>query len=205
MHRLLALLAILMMPGLAAAQASKFTATGEVLTYDTEAGGEEGELAWEDVAELRRLLAANPAVTILSLNSGGGSISAGEDMALVVIDYQLDTRVDGECSSSCVTVFLAGKRRSMTRGSKIGLHSRWWAPEDVQAYYEEQKASENWDSPFEFGSWIYEDTQAEIHAGLTYLLDRGVDPAFAIRMHAPREDMWYPSRAELEQAGVLRE
>lgn len=205
MKRPLVLLVLLLAPGLAAAQSSKFAVSGQTLIYDTESGTEDGELAWDDVAELRRFLAANPGITTLSLNSGGGNISAGDDMALVVIDYELDTLVDGECSSSCVTVFLGGKGRRMTRGSKIGLHSRWWAPEDVEAYYEDQKASEDWDTPFEFGAWIYADTQAEIHASLTYLVERGVEPGFAIRMQAPREDMWYPTRAELEQAGVLRD
>lgn len=205
MERLIVLLALLLMPGLAVAQSPRFTVSGQTLAYDTESGEEDAELTWDDVSELRRLLAANPGITTLSLNSGGGSISAGDEMALIVIDYELDTLVDGECSSSCVTVFLGGKGRKMTRGSKIGLHSRWWAPEDVQAYYEEQKASENWDTPFEFGAWIYEDTQAEIHAGLTYLVERGVEPGFAIEMHAPREDMWYPTRAEMEKAGVLRD
>lgn len=210
MRRLIpATLLLALLPGAAAAEmatppAAKFRQEGAALFYDTENLGEEGEIAPEDIEGLRSELRAHPDVTVLRLNSAGGSIWAAEDMARIVTDFDLDTEVDGECSSSCVTIFLGGKARAMTRGSKIGLHSRWWAPEDVQNYYENNKADEHWSTPFDFGSWIYEDTQAEIYEALSYVVSRGVDPGFAIEMFAPRDTMWYPDRAELEKAGVLR-
>lgn len=186
-----------------ATAASKFRVEGGVLVYDTETV-EGGEIAVEDIEALRGALRDHNGLTTLRLNSAGGSIWAAEDMARIVTDFDLDTEVDGECSSSCVTVFLGGKSRTMTRGSRIGLHSRWWAAADVQDYYERNKIEERWDTPFEFGAWIYEDTQAEVYQAISYVVSRGVDPAFAIEMHAPRDAMWYPGRAELEKAGVLR-
>lgn len=183
--------------------ASKFRVEGAVLVYDTETV-EGGEIAVEDIEALRGALRDHNGLTTLRLNSAGGSIWAAEDMARIVTDFDLDTEVDGECSSSCVTVFLGGKARSMSRGSRIGMHSRWWAAADVQDYYERNKIEERWDTPFEFGAWIYEDTQAEVYQAISYVVSRGVDPAFAIEMHAPRDAMWYPGRAELEKAGVLR-
>ncbi|WP_413873303.1 hypothetical protein [Albidovulum sp.] len=187
-----------------ASLASKFRAEGTVLVYDTEHVGEDGEITPDDIDGLRAALRENPGVAKLRLNSAGGSIWAAEDMSRIVTDFDLDTEVDGECSSSCVTVFLGGKARSMTRGSRLGLHSRWWAAEDVQNYYERNKIEERWDTPFEFGAWIYEDTQAEVYEAISFVVSRGVDPAFAIEMHAPRDSMWYPDRADLEKAGVLR-
>lgn len=184
--------------------ASKFRVDGAVLVYDTEHVGEGGEIAPEDIAALRATLRSHQGLATLRLNSAGGSIWAAEDMARIVTDFDLDTEVDGECSSSCVTIFLGGKARSMTRGSRIGLHSRWWAAADVQDYYEHNKGEEHWETPFDFGAWIYEDTQAEIYQAISFVISRGVDPAFAVEMHAPRETMWYPARAELEAAGVLR-
>lgn len=202
---LLALLAAGESAGEAGASlASKFRAEGTILVYDTEHVGEDGEITPDDIDGLRAALRENPGVARLRLNSAGGSIWAAEDMSRIVTDFDLDTEVDGECSSSCVTIFLGGKARSMTRGSRLGLHSRWWAAEDVQNYYERNKAEEHWDTPFEFGAWIYEDTQAEVYEAISFVVSRGVDPAFAIEMHAPRDSMWYPDRAELEKAGVLR-
>jgi hypothetical protein len=185
---------------------SKFQVEGGVLVFDTETAVGDGvdEIVPEDVEALRALLRGNPTVTTLRLNSEGGSVWAAEDMARIVTDFDLDTEVEGECSSSCVTVFLGGKARAMTRGSKIGLHSRWWAPEDVESYYERNREDERWATPFDFGAWIYEDTQAEIYEAISWVVSRGVDPAFAIEMHAPRDTMWYPARGDLERAGVLR-
>jgi hypothetical protein len=38
------------------------------------------------------------------------------------------------------------------------------------------------------------------------MLERGVDPGFAIRtLDATPDGMWFPSRSEMEAAGVLRE
>ena len=184
---------------------SKFHVEGTILAYDTETGLDDGEITPGDSDSLLAVLRDNPAVTTLRLNSAGGSIWAAEDMARIVIDFDLDTVVDGVCSSSCVTVFLGGKARHMTRGSKIGLHSRWWASEDVQDYYERNKDEEHWVTPFDFGSWIYEDTQAEIYAALSYIVTRRLEPGFAIEMYAPRDRMWYPARSELEAASVLRD
>lgn len=184
---------------------AKLHVEGETLVYDSETGQEDGEIEPGDFDAMLAMLRAHPEVTTLRLNSSGGSIWAAEEMSRVVIDFDLDTVVEGECSSSCVTVFLGGRARSLTRGSKIGLHSRWWAPEDVEQYYEKNRTDENWATPFDFGSWIYEDTQAEVYAALSYAVARGVDAAFAIEMHAPRDTMWYPSRGALEAAGVLRD
>ena len=183
----------------------RFRIEATVLVYDTESGGEDAEIDAGDVDSLRALLAANSALETLRLNSGGGSIWAAEEMARIVTDYELDTEIDGECSSSCVRIFLGGAGRRMTRGSKLGLHSRWWAASDVEGYYERNRETENWDTPFEFGSWIYKDTQGEVYEDLAYDVRRGVDPGFAIEMHAPRDTIWYPPRADLEKAGVLRE
>ena len=63
-----------------------------------------------------------------------------------------------------------------------------------------------WETPFEFASWLYEDTQAEVFSDFEYLLERGVNAQFAIRtLKASSDSMWYPRRVELEAAGVLTE
>ena len=181
----------------------KFTVAGDTLTYDTETADVSGEMEDEDIDEFLRLLRANPGITALVLNSGGGSIWAGDEMARIALDFELDTVVSGECNSACVNIFLAGQSRVMTRGSKIGFHSRSWSPGAMFDYYEKWRADEGWDTPFEFGSWVYSDTQAETYQDLSYIISRGVDAKFAIRVKEPRKVMWYPRRSELLAAGVL--
>ena len=189
----------------AEAEASKFSVLGETLLYDTENAGAEAEITTEDADTMRDLLRANPGITTLRLNSGGGSVWAAREMARIILDFELDTDVDGECSSSCVRVFLAGQKRTMQRGSKIGFHSREWTPDAVESYYNNLREDKGWDTPFEFASWIYRDTYAEAYEDMTYAMSRGVAAAFAVEMHAPRDTMWFPDRTELHGAGLLRD
>lgn len=188
----------------AGAEPAKFTVSGEALSYDTEAS-DESEIANGDVDEMLTLLRANPGITKLRLNSSGGSVWAAKEMARMAIDFELDTLVDGECSSSCVRIFLGGAKRTLARGSKIGFHARHWSPEAAQNYYERWKEDEGWTSPFDFVSWVYRDTYGEAYEEMTWAISRGVEPAFAIEIHAPRESIWFPTRPELRDAGILND
>ncbi|WIY27446.1 COG3904 family protein [Parasedimentitalea psychrophila] len=189
-------------------KSEKFSLEGQVLIYDTETQGlgKEAEMTVDDIEALKDMLHKHPDVTELRLNSSGGSVFAGEEMAWIVIDFGLNTTVSGQCVSACVDLFLAGSRRRMTLGSKMGFHQRRWAPRSVKNYYESWNDDEGWKTPFDFGSWIYEDTQTEIYQHLSYLVDRGVDAGFAIEtLRVDSDGEWYPSRLKLIAAGVLRE
>jgi hypothetical protein len=184
---------------------ANFRIDGSTIYYDTEADGASGEITDADVDAYVDLLKANRDITLLVVNSSGGSVWAGDEMARITVDFGLDTRVEGECSSSCVQLFLGGASRTMERGSKIGLHSRSWSPASVENYYNDVRDDFGWTTPWDFASWIYSDTQSEVFNSLKYILSRGVSPAFAIEMHAPREKVWFPQRSELLENGVLTE
>lgn len=186
----------------------KFSLQGRTLVYDTETGeeGEPAEISDEDIGRLRDILKQNPDVSELQLNSIGGSVFAGEEIAGLVLEHELDTLVDGECISACVDVFLAGNRRRMTIGSRIGFHQRSWPAAAVHTYYRSERKRQRWATPFEFGSWIYVDTQREMYDHLSYMVSRGVDPGFAIEtLRTEPGSEWFPSRLRLIAAGVLRE
>lgn len=185
----------------------KFSVDGTVLTYDTYAAKNEEnrEIEGDDVDEFIDLLRASPGVTELVLSSTGGNVWAGEEMARIVIDFELDTRVIEECSSACVTVFLGGERRVLDRGGKLGFHRRSWSSGAMRDYYTDWREDEGWQSPFDFASWVYRDTQNEVFEEVEYMMSRGVEASFAIRTKRARTSMWFPSRDELEAGGVLRE
>lgn len=198
-------LCLSLLPAAAAESEDKFRVDGETLYYDTLnlPNDDESDVEVDDIDVLLKILREHEQIRILDLNSGGGDIWAGEEMGRMVRDFELDTVVAGECSSSCVSIFLAGKNRRMMRGGKIGFHGRSWSPESVERYYTRNRKDERWETAFEFGSWIYEDTQEEIFEELSYMLERGVDPGFAIKTIKPRAFIWFPSRAELLGAGVI--
>lgn len=185
----------------------KFVLEGETLVYDTQRAASEDnrEIENADVEALLAVLEEYDGITTLRLNSGGGQIWGGNEMARIVIDFELDTEVVGECSSSCVNIFLAGQARDLARGSKIGFHQSSWSAQSIQSYYEKWRDEEDWESPFDFASWIYKDTQSEVFKEMTYMISRGVDPEFAIQTKRLRASMWFPSRRVLTEAGVLRD
>jgi len=202
----LCLLAGILSIALTAAQATaeRFRVEGDVLIFDTETGDAAGEIVRADVQALVDALRANPNVTTLHLNSGGGLIYPAFDMANVVIDFELDTHVDGTCESSCTYIFLGGENRSMARGARIGFHQNNWRAANIQSFYEDNKDAYGWADPFEFASWLYEDTQQETYNELRYLIRRGVAADFALETIRNRSSrMWYPYRGTLTAAGVL--
>ena len=205
--RLFAVFFVAMMVSLTAtSQASKFELNGSTLIYDTSSASNEQEqqITWEDVDELDALLKSEQSIKEIELNSAGGDVEAAFYMADLIIDYELDTNVNGTCESACTLMLLAGERRTVERGSWVGFHQSYWDAPYIQGYFERNKDSKGWSNAFEFASWMYEDTQREVLRNLQYFVERGVDAGFAIKtMKATSDDMWYPRRKELEAAGVI--
>lgn len=63
------------------------------------------------------------------LNSAGGNVLAGEDLAAAIYGLQVATAVyhNEVCVSICVLSFAAGKERYAFEDSRIGVHSVWMA------------------------------------------------------------------------------
>lgn len=202
----LVLIAFLLHPISAASQDSKFELVASTLVYDTFASPneQEQEITWEDVDELEALLKSEPSIREIELNSADGDIEAAFYMADLIIDFELNTNVNGTCESACTLILLAGEKRTVERGSWVGFHQSYWDAPYIQDYFERNKDSEGWSNAFDFASWLYGDTQQEVLHNLQYFVERGVDAGFAIKtMKATSDDMWYPRRKELEAAGVI--
>ena len=206
--RIVAALTSIPFATIALADTNKLSINGDTVVYDTNLAKAEDdqEINWDDADALKALLRKNPDVKVLHLESYGGLTAAAMHISDVVIDYELDTYVDGECSSSCVTIFLAGEKRTLARGAWLGFHKTSWDSGSMRDYYEFEKENEGWGNPFEFAEWVFDDTQDEILKDFEYMLERGVTPSFAIKtLRADSDDMWYPRRKELVAAGVVND
>ena len=88
-----------------------------------------GRIDEEDGATLRSLIsmAQTKALRIsqLSLNSPGGSVIAGADLAITIRKSGIRTSVDDAnvCASACFMVFAAGVDRVASSRARIGVHS----------------------------------------------------------------------------------
>ena len=186
------------------AQSEPFKLDNNALSYSNGDGAEVLEIDWGHEEELLQILRKHKEIDTLILKSEGGIIEVADKMADLVIDAELNTLVEENCESACVTIFLAGKNRIMELGAKIGFHASWWSAENIQSYYQNNKEVQDWETPFDFASWLYEDTQKEIFEQFEYLLERGVQPHFAIQtLKAGSDGMWYPRRKELLKGGIL--
>ncbi|HZA96441.1 MAG TPA: hypothetical protein VE421_09920, partial [Burkholderiaceae bacterium] len=60
---------------------------------------------------------------IVRLESPGGRVAEGLALGTLLRDRNIDTFVNGECSSACVTAFAGGARRIIGGHARLGLHS----------------------------------------------------------------------------------
>ena len=103
-------------------------------------------------------------------------------------------------------LFLAGNKRTANLGVKFGFHRGTWGAESQEKYYKKYKDIEDWKTPFEFSSWVYDETQKDVYEFITYLTDRGVSSDIAAKTYRLGSDeMWYPHRKELLSSGILTE
>ena len=189
------------------ASIDKFTIDQSKLIYDTEniEDWENAEINQDDPDIFFQLLSENPQITTVQLNSAGGLQADAYEISDLIIDFDLDTHVNGICHSSCTILFLAGNKRTVERGSTLGFHQLHWAAESQRVYYEYYLGTD-WNDEFEYAEWLYNDAQATILLDMEYLLERGVEPSFAIKtLQADSYDMWIPRRKELINAGVITE
>jgi rhodanese-related sulfurtransferase len=86
-----------------------------------------GPIVATDTAALRERLATGAIRRLVLVNSSGGQLQAGLQMARMVQAAGLETLVSGHCYSACSLVFMAGRERAFASGhhpkaTLVGLH-----------------------------------------------------------------------------------
>ena len=142
----------------------------------------QGRIDFGITADLTALLEDKPDVRILRLQSPGGRVAEARGLVVVVKRFALATTARGDCASACTLVFIAGHSRDLAPGARLGFHGY-----DLR-------------SPV-FGLI---DPAREIERDSAVFREAGVDAAFLDRaMATPHRTMWFPSRRDLIDAGVI--
>jgi hypothetical protein len=140
----------------------------------------DGTLGEGSVGKLQKVIDASPHATTLVLNSDGGRGQEAEELARRVRRRHLNTYVQGQCLSACTYVFLAGIKRQAAEDAELGFHQ----PSGLDPTAEAQKGL--------------------IQEMVEYYRSEGLREWFIDRVVAtPPADMWYPTRRELVDAGVI--
>ena len=163
----------------------------------------EGDIERGLYYDLKDKLKNNPPVSQLVLKSLGGLEEEALDVADLIIDFELDTHAFS-CESSCTILFAAGEKRTLQRGYKLGFHRTYWSATSLETYYDYYQ--DDYDSVFDFTSWVYDDTQETLFKKFQFFIERGVDPLFIIKtLRAKSDGMWHPRRKELLNANFITE
>lgn len=137
----------------------------------------EGSLELGITRAADRILAANPGLRRVILNSPGGNIYEARGLAQKFRARGLTTIVTDECSSACTTAFIGGTKRLIAPGARLGFHEY-----RVDADYEVPLA----------------DPASEQRRDRALFAGAGVAVWFLDRMHgASPEEMWFPPRDQL--------
>lgn len=139
-----------------------------------------GALGSGSAKKTELILQAAPSVRTIVLNSGGGLLVGGLDIAALVAKRQLDTYVEESCQSACTIILLAGRDRAASPNARIGFH---------RPIFPLSKA---------------EDLPTLLSVTRSIYDEAGVDATFTDKVYdTPTESMWFPSTSELKISGVL--
>ena len=142
----------------------------------------QGALEFGSTRAVRDALDANSNVRIVRLESRGGRVAEGLALGTLLRDRGIDTFVNGECSSACVTAFAGGARRIIGPDAMLGLHSAGGTGFSRQAIASANRRSDE------------------------FIAARGVDAGVLEKGAAVANDqIWFPSPPLLLSAGLATE
>lgn len=189
---------------------SGMAAAGERVVLDGQAilmeGSASPDDARDDAEALRALARANPTVTKVVLSGEFLMTGAAIEAARVIEDFRLATEIRSQCTDACIYLFVSGKPRILAEGARIGLRRRMIGADVLRDGFEAGRARYGWQDEFGQAAMMYDRGQSDMRWAVLHLVERGVSLEFALRIFAtPREDMWWPKRAELINSGVVAE
>ena len=142
-----------------------------------------GTIAFGLTKRATELIVENPQLVGVRLTSNGGHIYEARGFANLIREHGLNTKVQGDCSSACTLVFVAGTHRSLSPGGRLGFHSY----------------------ALEFGPALPNlDLEKEQNKDREFFRSQGINESFLIQMFdEPNTELWYPSRSEASEAGLF--
>jgi hypothetical protein len=80
-----------------------------------------GAVGMGDAARVQQWLVAAPAAQLIELDSPGGRLHEARQIAAVLRERKLATRVTGRCEDACMLVFMAGAARQAMPAAQLGF------------------------------------------------------------------------------------
>jgi len=139
-----------------------------------------GYIAFKLVDEFDKYISQSNDIKSVHLSSAGGRLGPALHISNLIRARQINTFADTGCYSACTIVFIGGKDRVVTVGTKLGFHRGSMAgatDADMRSIQAEER---------------------------NYLLARGVPRSFIRKAYnTPSDRMWYPTYRELMKANIV--
>jgi hypothetical protein len=113
-----------------------------------------GGIKFRATKDVRRLLDADPYITVIHLDSVGGRLGEAHKLRDLIRERELLTYTTGECESACTIAFMGGVQRFLAPKGKLGFHqgyfpglnereldrlneaeARWWIDQGVALWF----------------------------------------------------------------------
>ena len=143
----------------------------------------DGNLGFGVSKEISKILKNNPQIKGIILDSMGGRVHEGRELAKLISANQLDTYSMDGCYSAATIAFIAGERRYLGLGANL-------------AYHQYDLSYKGLDS--------FTNMKEEQDKDLLLFQRQGVKKEFLDKMfNATPDDLWYPTLEELLDSGVI--
>ncbi len=158
---------------------------------------EEGITPRSSVGLEKAILAGE--VSHLRLASPGGAVHVAHRLAVLIREYDIDTYVgsDDFCSSACVILLAAGRKRHVEEGAKVGLHSAYYSQE---GFLDKMKAPDLY-------RHAQESTASHLLKSLAFIESRYHLAFIRLQLHAhrnsTRKELYFATTQELKEAGII--
>jgi len=129
--------------------------------------------------DIKEILEKND-ILYINLSSQGGRTAVAKKVAKLIEDYKITTYTPTYCLSGCVRIFLAGSKRILGDGAKIGLHSS------------------------SFPGFTKSEILNLPRSSHKFYKEHGVTDSFIERISkTPPDQMWYPTIDELIENHII--
>jgi hypothetical protein len=84
-----------------------------------------GSFSWALPQNIQAILAANPQIHVVHLESPGGHVLPAVQLATIIQQHKLETYVSRLCASACTVAFLGGQQRWLGPVARLGFHQAY--------------------------------------------------------------------------------